>query len=165
MKTTDSGCLAIVLQIEVETTHGKLMRTILFSAERVTANSWETGLFISFVVVFAIIAAGYVLKKGLEDPNRSRYKLLWSCSLIITLVIPPDLPMELPIAVHTSLIALSWIYFVQNLFAYHLPGSPLKLCETLHALFLSLGFFLAGELYKPSPAQQLSPHDWRRQPS
>jgi len=30
---------------------------------QVTANSWESGLFILFLVFFAIIAAGYVLKK------------------------------------------------------------------------------------------------------
>lgn len=76
--------------------------------ERISANNAEAGYFILFLLFFAIVAAIYVWNAALtEDPDRSRWRLLVQCLLIITSVVPPELPMELSMAINASLLALS----------------------------------------------------------
>lgn len=96
---------------------------MIFSTERVSANNLESFLFIGFLLIFAIAASWYVWTKGkyicwlrgiLSDHMISglerdlkKSKLLLDCVLIITSVVPPELPMELSLAVNASLVALS----------------------------------------------------------
>lgn len=67
-----SHALAVVLKTGFETKQGKLLRTILHSQGRVSENNGEAFGFIGILVVFALAASGYLLKRGLADPDRSR---------------------------------------------------------------------------------------------
>jgi len=102
----DDGIVCYVLRTGFNSSQGELMRMIEFSTEDVGADKIETCLQLLFLLCFALVAAGYVLKKGMEDPTKPTYKTLLRCTLIITSVVPPSLPMQMAFAVHTALMSL-----------------------------------------------------------
>ena len=102
----DGGVICVVLKNGFETKQGKLMRVILFSQDRVSVESPEVYLYLLILLCFALVASYHVLTVSLMDPDRSRYKIILRCILIITNVVPPDLPMQLSMAVNYSIIQL-----------------------------------------------------------
>lgn len=105
----DGGALAVVTKTGFETSQGSLVRVMIFSAERVDVGNKEALYFILFLLIFAIVASWYVWKEGTRM-GRIQSKLILDCILIITSVVPPELPMELTMAVNSSLAALSKFY-------------------------------------------------------
>jgi len=74
--TPDGGALAIVLRTGFGTTQGQLVRTMIFSTDRVSANNFESFLFIGFLLIFAIAASWYVWTKGMSAPfYRRRHQI------------------------------------------------------------------------------------------
>jgi len=102
----DNGCICFVLRTGFLSGQGKLVRMIEGSQEKVKGHEKETGLLLLLLFCFAIISSSYVLYKGMHDDNRSQYELLLHCILIVTSVIPPELPMQMALAVNSSLMTL-----------------------------------------------------------
>jgi cation-transporting ATPase 13A1 len=102
----DDGICCYILKNGFETKQGKLMRVILFSQDRVSVESPEVYAYLLILLQFALAASYYVLTECLKDPDRSRYKILLRCILILTNVVPPELPMQLSMAVNYSIIQL-----------------------------------------------------------
>lgn len=105
----DGGAIAVVTKTGFETSQGSLVRVMIYSAERVSVDNKEALYFILFLLIFAIIASWYVWVEGTKM-GRIQSKLILDCVLIITSVVPPELPMELTMAVNSSLAALSKFY-------------------------------------------------------
>ena len=101
------GCLGVVLRNGFNTAQGRLVRTILFSSETTSAASREAAIFVVCLLGFALVASGYVLSVAWDDPKRNKAKLLLNCSMIIASVVPPELPMNLSLAVNSSLHSLA----------------------------------------------------------
>ncbi|KAH0473901.1 MAG: uncharacterized protein KVP18_002356 [Porospora cf. gigantea A] len=98
--------LAYALTTGFSTEQGSLVRTIIFSSDRVTVDSKEAFLYLGMLSVVGIVASVYVFFHEWQEASRSRFRLLLSCILIFTSVVPPEFPVTLSMAVNLSLFQL-----------------------------------------------------------
>ena len=99
----EQGVLGVVLRTGFETAQGNLLRTMAHTSKSADGiHTWETFLFIFLLICFAIGAALWVLMEGWNDERRNRFRLVLHVIIIITSVVPPELPMELSLAVTNS---------------------------------------------------------------
>src|SRR5882724_935629 len=66
----DGGCLAVVLPTGFGTSQSQLVRTMIFSTDLVSANNFESFLFIGFLLIFAVSASWYVWMRGASSRPR-----------------------------------------------------------------------------------------------
>lgn len=70
----DDGCVCYALRTGFSSSQGKLVRMIESSTtDTVKGNQRDTALLLCLLMTFAILASGYVLYRGMQEKNRSRY--------------------------------------------------------------------------------------------
>ncbi|ETW07462.1 hypothetical protein H310_01974 [Aphanomyces invadans] len=104
--TPDNGVLVYVLRTGFSASQGKLVRMIEYSSGKVTGNTWDAVGLAALLVFFALASSGYVLREGIARKGRVTFELILRCVLIITSVVPAELPMQTAMAVNTALLAL-----------------------------------------------------------
>lgn len=137
----DDGCLCYVLRTGFGSTQGELMQMIEFSTEQVSADSKETGLALFVLLIFALISSGYVFTKGMEKGDRTTHELMLKCVIILTSVVPRQLPVQMALAVNHALMTL----LKQGLFCtepYRVPYAG----KITHCLFDKTGTLTTDEL-------------------
>ena len=101
-KALDRGTLAMVLDTGFHTTQGEVTRTVLFSQDDAVSHK-ECYILLVLLLLVSIFTSVYVLLKGLEEENRDKDKLFLRCIMIVTNVVPPELPMIMNMAVNGSI--------------------------------------------------------------
>lgn len=102
----DHGAIAYVLKTGFDTAKGKLSRSVIFNNENISLKQTEAFILLGLLLILSIASSLYVLNEGLKDEERDRNKLFLRCILIITSVVPPELPMITNISINTSLMYL-----------------------------------------------------------
>lgn len=98
--------LARVLNTGFYTTKGKLARMMLFNEENNATTQKDAYILLFLLLIVSLCSSLYVLLSNLGDESRNKDKLFIRCILIVTNVVPPELPMIMNMAVNASVMFL-----------------------------------------------------------
>lgn len=100
----DGGVVGFALRTGFETAQGSLLRTMAHSSQKSAdgIHTRDTFVFVGILLLCAVVSAFYVLLDGWYDETRNKFRLVLHVVIIITSVVPPELPMELSLAVTNS---------------------------------------------------------------
>ena len=101
----DKVTLGMVMSTGFRTSKGKITRTVLFSEEDQIVQK-DCYILLFLLLIVSLFTSAYVMIKGLEEENRNKDKLFLRCIMIITNVVPPELPMIMNMAVNGSILNL-----------------------------------------------------------
>ena len=120
----------IVVRSGSQSSQGELLRMVEFSQQQVSSDKKDTMWLLLLLLVFAIAAASYVVYErisgtGSENLTKMKtHKLVLRVIMIITSVVPPELPLQMSLAVNTALMALHKIgIFCTEPFRVPMAGS------------------------------------------
>jgi cation-transporting ATPase 13A1 len=120
----------VVVRTGSQSSQGELLRMVEFSQQQVSSDKKDTMWLLLLLLVFAIAAASYVVYErvsgtGSENLTKMKtHKLVLRVIMIITSVVPPELPLQMSLAVNTALMALHKIgIFCTEPFRVPMAGS------------------------------------------
>ena len=120
----------IVVRTGSQSSQGELLRMVEFSQQQISSDKKDTMCLLLLLLTFAIAAASYVVYErvsgtGSENLTKMKtHKLVLRVIMIITSVVPPELPLQMSLAVNTALMALHKIgIFCTEPFRVPMAGS------------------------------------------
>jgi cation-transporting ATPase 13A1 len=143
----DQGLVGMVLRTGFETAQGTLLRTLAHTQKSVDGiHTRDTYVFILLLLCCAVGSAGMVLQEGWNDPTRNKFRLVLHVIIIVTSVVPPELPMELSLAVTNSVASLmkTCNVYCTEVFRIPLAGQVNCLCFDKTGTLTSDEMQLAG---------------------